>query len=78
MLLTGVIAWKLWLREPARKWQFFLITHNGVVEILTNGTIFFRPVLPAPVQDTARADAPKDGSEDSPDEEQGFTSGNEE
>ncbi|MGB9175459.1 MAG: hypothetical protein WCB46_01820 [Methanoregula sp.] len=61
-----------------QQWQFFLVTHNGVVEIQADGTIFYRPVLPAPVQDTARADASEDRNGDSPDKRPDFTSGDEE
>lgn len=51
--LTGVMAWELWLREPQDVWQFFLITHDGLVEIREDGTIWYRPVLPEPVADEA-------------------------
>jgi hypothetical protein len=57
-----------------QQWQFFLVTHNGVVEIQADGTIFYRPVLPAPVQDTARADSPEDADGDRQDKEPGFMS----
>jgi hypothetical protein len=69
MPLTGVMAWELWLREPGRKWQFFLITQHGVVEVLTDETIFFRPVLPAGILPGRMR--PKTGEKNSP-EETGF------
>jgi hypothetical protein len=56
-----------------QQWQFFLVTHNGVGGIQADGTIFYRPVLPAPVQDTARADA-EDADGDRQDKEPGFMS----
>ena len=51
--LTKVMAWELWLREPQDLWQFFLITHDGLVEIRDDGTIYYRPLLPVPVAEEA-------------------------
>jgi hypothetical protein len=53
MPLTGVMAWELWLFEPGDTWQFFLFTHDGLIEIREDGSIFYRPVLPVPAADSA-------------------------
>jgi len=50
---TRVMAWELWLRLPHDRWQFFLIRPDSIVEIRADGNIFYRPVLPVPVADTA-------------------------
>lgn len=50
---TKVMAWELWLRLPHDRWQFFLIRADSIVEIRADGNIFYRPVLPVPVADTA-------------------------
>ena len=60
--LTRVMAWELWLREPQDLWQFFLLTHDGVVEIRDDGTIRYRPVLPVPVADEAWSSADDGGN----------------
>lgn len=49
---TGVMAWEFWLFEPGNTWQFFLFTHNGLVEIQGDGTIYYRPMLPVPAADS--------------------------
>ena len=51
--LTKMMAWELWLREPQNLWQYFLITHDGLIEVRDDGTICYRPVLPRPVADEA-------------------------
>jgi hypothetical protein len=78
MPLTAVMAREFWLRSPRGKWQFFLITHNGIVEIRADGTILYRAVLPIPVADTVREEACPgrgdvfpDGEPDSTSEEMG-------
>jgi hypothetical protein len=53
MPLTAAMSWEFWLREPRGKWQFFLVTHDSIVEIRQDGTILYRAVLPVPVADTA-------------------------
>jgi hypothetical protein len=53
MPLTAAMAWEFWLREPRGKWQFFLVTHDSIVEIRQDGTILYRAVLPVPAADTA-------------------------
>lgn len=69
--LTAVMAWELWLREPQDLWQFFLLTHDSLVEIRDDGTIWYRPVLPVPVADEAGNSADDGGNggrdESSPD-----------
>jgi len=51
MPLTPVMAWEFWLRTSRGTWQFFLVTHDSIVEIKENGTILYRAVLPVPVAD---------------------------
>jgi hypothetical protein len=53
MPLTGVTAWEFWLFEPGDIWQFFLFTHDGLIEIREDGTICYRPVLPVPAADSS-------------------------
>lgn len=53
MPLTGVMAWEFWLFEPGDIWQHFLFTHDGLVEIRKDGSIFYRPVLPVPAAESA-------------------------
>jgi hypothetical protein len=53
MPLTGIMAWEFWLFEPADIWQFFLFTHDGLMEIREDGSIFYRPVLPVPAAESA-------------------------
>jgi hypothetical protein len=36
--LTVVTAREFWIRSPRGKWQFFLIRHDSVIEIQTDGT----------------------------------------
>jgi len=50
---TRVMAWEFWLLEPGDIWQFFLITHDGLIEIREDGSIYYRPVLPGPVAGSA-------------------------
>jgi hypothetical protein len=64
--LTKVTAWELWLRMPRGLWQFFLITHDSVVEIRDDGKIQYRPVLPVPVSDIVEEDAGPAENEDNP------------
>jgi hypothetical protein len=68
MPLTKVMAWEFWLREPRGKWRFFLVTHNGVLEIQADGTILYRPVLPVPFADTVKEEASPAGEEVGPDD----------
>ena len=49
MPLTGVMAWEFWLFEPGDIWQHFLLTHDGLIEIREDGSIYYRPMLPVPV-----------------------------
>ena len=51
--LTKVMAWELWLFGPGNIWQFFLVTHDGLLEIREDGSIYYRPVLPVPVAGSA-------------------------
>jgi len=53
MPLTGVMAWEFWLFEPGNIWQHFLFTHDGLMEIREDGSIFYRPVLPMPAAHSA-------------------------
>lgn len=53
MPLNGVMAWEFWLFEPGNIWQFFLFTHDGLLEIREDGSIYYRPVLPVPAAESA-------------------------
>jgi len=66
MPLTRVMAWEFWLRMSRGKWQFFLVMHDGIVEIREDGTIFYRPVQQVPAADTAGQEAGPAGNEDNP------------
>jgi hypothetical protein len=66
MPLTRVMAWEFWLRGPRGKWQFFLITRSGVVEIQADGTRMYRAELPVPVADTAGENSSRNGDEAGP------------
>jgi len=50
---TGIMAWEFWLFEPGDIWQFFLFTHDGLIEIREDGSIFYRPMLPVPAAGSA-------------------------
>lgn len=60
MPLTGVMAWEFWLFEPGDIWQYFLITHDGLLEIREDGSIYYRPMLPVPAAGSAGS-APGNG-----------------
>jgi hypothetical protein len=53
MPVTCVMAWEFWLFGPGDTWQFFLFTHDGLVEIREDGSIFYRPMLPVPAAESA-------------------------
>jgi hypothetical protein len=53
MPLTGVMAWEFWLFGPGDIWQFFLFTHDGLIEIREDGSIYYRPMLPVPAAGSA-------------------------
>jgi len=53
MPLTGVMAWEFWLFGPGDIWQFFLFTHDGLIEIREDGSIYYRPMLPVPAAESA-------------------------
>jgi len=55
MPLTGVMAWEFWLFGPGDIWQFFLFTHNGLIEIREDGSIYYRPMLPVPAAESAES-----------------------
>lgn len=65
--LTAVTAREFWIRHPNRKWQFFLIRHNSIIEIGAGG--FYTPPaeIPAIIREPAREAT-------SPDGDMGFTS----
>jgi len=64
MPLTAVMSWELWIRLPRGKWQFFLITHDRIVEIQADGTILYRPVQMIPVKDETAGEASAGKEED--------------
>ena len=68
--LTNITAREFWVRLPHGRWQFFLLTHDSVVEIQANGLHIPRMVLPVPVTDLRREEpSPEPESSDSPTEE---------
>jgi hypothetical protein len=68
---TTVTAWEFWLRMSRGRWQFFLVMHDGIVEVREDGSILYRPVLPVPVADTMKEEAGPAADEDRPGEEPG-------
>lgn len=59
--LTAVTAREVWIRHPNRKWQFFLVRHDSVVEIGTGG--FYTPPaeIPSAVSEPAKGSNSSDG-----------------
>ena len=68
--LTAVTAREFWVRHPDRKWQFFLIRHNSVIEIGAGGTYTPHAEIPAIIREPPRKTSPTDG-------DTGFTSDDE-
>ena len=71
MPLTAVTAREFWVRHPKGTWQFFLVRHDSVIEIQTDGTYIPLAVLPVNIPDPAGGDFSSGGDTD-------FTSENEE
>jgi len=65
--LTVVTAREFWVRHPNGTWQFFLIRHDSIIEIQSDGTWTPRAELPIITSEPA-------GEESSPDRDTGFTS----
>ena len=53
MPLTVVTAREFWVRHPKGNWQFFLVRHDTVIEIRSDGTYIPLAVLPMNVPDTS-------------------------
>jgi len=63
--LTNVTAREFWLRRPDRTWQFFLVRHDGIVEIEADG--MYRPRAELAVG-TAEVKREEDGEADGEEE----------
>jgi hypothetical protein len=76
--LTLVTAREFWLRMPNGKWQYFLVRHDGIVEIEADGRHFQRAGLPVvsaefppeDPEDTSEEDTPEEDTPGDPPEEE--------
>jgi hypothetical protein len=60
--LTPVTAREFWVRSPNRKWQFFLVRHDSVLEIRADG--MYIPHKSLPVKTVDLSGTPADGADD--------------
>ena len=60
--LTQVTAREFWVRAPDGTWQFFLVRHDSVLEIQSNGMYIPRESLPVKTMDLSGT--PADGADD--------------
>lgn len=62
--LTAVTAREFWVRHPDRKWQFFLIRHNSIVEIGPGGTYTPHAEIPTIIHEPAKETSSPSGETD--------------
>jgi hypothetical protein len=65
--LTAVTAREFWVRHPSRKWQFFLVRHDSIVEIGAGGIYAPHAENPAIIREPPKGNIPTSG-------DTGFTS----
>jgi hypothetical protein len=69
--LTAVTAREFWVRHPNGTWQFFLIRHDSIIEIQSDGTWTPLAELPIVTSEPAREESSPVGDTDSTSEDAG-------